>query len=90
MHAGAAAAGPSDRAEHNARQAEFFARDVQKLRQSITPQVEQQLARIAASVPGLGPGSRVLDVGAGEGALITHLQVCCVVVTPEGGGWAHL
>jgi len=25
-------------------------------------------------VPGLGPGSRVLDVGSGAGALIPHLQ----------------
>ena len=32
-----------------------------------------------AAVPGLGSGSRVLDVGSGTGALIPHLQAAGVV-----------
>ena len=34
----------------------------------------QRLDRIVGAVPGLAPGSRVLDVGSGIGALIPHLQ----------------
>ena len=34
----------------------------------------QRLDRIVGAVPGLGPGSRVLDVGSGGGALVPHLQ----------------
>lgn len=71
---GSAAAGLTPRQEHDAQQAAYFARNVTAIRKSITPRVEAQLARVAAAVPGLGPESRVLDVGAGEGALITHLQ----------------
>lgn len=38
------------------------------------PEVLAALEEIVAAVPGLGPESRVLDVGAGTGALIPHLQ----------------
>jgi ubiquinone/menaquinone biosynthesis C-methylase UbiE len=34
----------------------------------------QRLADIVAALPGLGPSSRVLDVGSGTGCLIPHLQ----------------
>ena len=34
----------------------------------------QRLQRIAAEAPGLGPSSRVIDVGSGTGCLIPHLQ----------------
>ena len=34
----------------------------------------QKLDQIVGAVPGLGPGSRVLDAGSGSGALIPHLQ----------------
>ncbi len=34
----------------------------------------QRLAAITAAVPGLGPHSRVLDVGSGTGCLLPHLQ----------------
>lgn len=34
----------------------------------------QRLATIVASVPGLGPTSRVCDVGSGTGCLIPHMQ----------------
>lgn len=64
----------SPREEHAAAQAEFFAGEVQPLQQSITPAVDARLAQVAAAVPALGPSSRVLDVGAGTGALIPHLQ----------------
>ena len=64
----------SSRDQHNAFQSEVFTNDVQALKRSITPDVDARLARIANSVPNLGPESRVLDVGAGTGALIPHLQ----------------
>lgn len=35
----------------------------------------QRLARIAQAVPGLGPGSRIIDVGSGTGCLIPHFQM---------------
>ena len=38
------------------------------------PIFTQRLDRIVGAVPRLGPGSRVLDVGSGAGALIPHLQ----------------
>ena len=62
------------RPEHNAAQADFFAAQVDARQASVTPEVDRQLAEVAAAVPGLGPASRVLDVGAGAGALIPHLQ----------------
>jgi len=62
------------RQAHNASQADYFRRELKALRNSITPKVEEQLAIIAESVPGLGPCSRILDAGAGDGALIPHLQ----------------
>jgi cyclopropane fatty-acyl-phospholipid synthase-like methyltransferase len=34
----------------------------------------QRLAEIVSLVPGLGPSTRLLDVGSGTGCLITHLQ----------------
>lgn len=34
----------------------------------------QRLADVIAALPGLGPSSRVLDVGSGTGCLIAHLQ----------------
>lgn len=60
--------------EHNEYQVEFFTTNLAALRDSITPEVDSRLARIASSIPCLGPDSRVLDVGAGDGALIPHLQ----------------
>ena len=35
---------------------------------------KQRLQRIANAVPGLGPSSRVIDVGCGTGCLIPHLR----------------
>lgn len=35
----------------------------------------QKLRRIAEAVLGLGPDSRIIDVGSGTGALIPFLQV---------------
>ena len=56
-------------------QAQYFDEgEVQALRDSITPEVEAKLARVASLIPALSPDSRVLDAGAGEGALIPHLQ----------------
>ena len=73
-----AASSPKDPAAahraHNAAQAEYFTRELGTLTASLTPEVEAQLAAVAAAVPDLGPASRVLDVGAGDGALIPHLQ----------------
>lgn len=69
------AARPSERQQHAAYQAAFFnEQHVKELRDSITPDVEARLARVAASIPGLSAETRVLDAGAGEGALIPHLQ----------------
>lgn len=39
----------------------------------------QRLATIVASVPALGPTSRVCDVGSGTGCLIPHMQARGVV-----------
>mmetsp|Transcript_7828 Transcript_7828/g.23532 ORF Transcript_7828/g.23532 Transcript_7828/m.23532 type:complete len:455 (-) Transcript_7828:3051-4415(-) len=36
--------------------------------------VEQRLARVVRSVPGLGPSSRVIDIGAGTGCLVPHFR----------------
>lgn len=85
----AASTAPPSREDHNAFQAQYFARELPALQASITPEVEKQLARVAAAVPGLGPNSRVLDAGAGDGALIPHLQalgvrdILAVDVCPE-------
>jgi riboflavin kinase len=62
------------RQEHNAVQTEYFTRKLSALQDSITEEVEQQLDRIVQSIPWLGPTTRVLDVGAGDGALIPHIQ----------------
>lgn len=37
--------------------------------------LSQKLQEVVQSIPGLGPGSRVLDVGCGTGVLIPVLQV---------------
>ncbi|PRW60354.1 riboflavin kinase isoform B [Chlorella sorokiniana] len=71
---GSSAAAPTPKQQHAALQADFFDREVKVLQDSITPEVEAKLARIAAAIPGLSAASRVLDAGAGEGALIPHLQ----------------
>ncbi|KAG1657679.1 hypothetical protein FOA52_013773 [Chlamydomonas sp. UWO 241] len=42
-------------------------------------EVEQRLAAVVASVPGLGPSSRVIDVGAGTGCLVPHFLARGVV-----------
>lgn len=73
-HYSTAAASSPDRQAHAALQAEVFASQVEAIQESITPEVEANLARVADAVPDLGPESRVLDAGAGEGALIPHLQ----------------
>ncbi|KAL4537256.1 hypothetical protein Ndes2437B_g08402 [Nannochloris sp. 'desiccata'] len=62
------------RQEHNAIQIEYFTRELKSLQDSITEEVEVELERVAQSIPWLGPNTRVLDVGAGDGALIPHLQ----------------
>jgi riboflavin kinase len=75
--AAAAASGspPPPRSEQLERQAAHFdAAEAATLAASITPAVDARLAAVAAAVPSLGPASRVLDVGAGTGALIPHLQ----------------
>ena len=76
-----------DCSTHNARQAAYFANQVDNL--GITPQVDTTLAKIASSIPGLNDNSRVLDVGAGDGALLPHLKkmdvrdILAVDVCPE-------
>jgi riboflavin kinase len=66
---------PPPRSGHLERQAAHFdAAEAATLAASITPAVDARLATVAAAAPGLGPASRVLDVGAGTGALIPHLQ----------------
>ena len=71
----AAAPTPTPKQQHAALQADYFDREIKALQESITPEVDAKLARIAAAIPGLSAASRVLDAGAGEGALIPHLQV---------------
>ena len=78
-----AAAEADARQQHLAYQAAYFDKEVEPLRASITPAVEAKLARVAAAVPGLSADSRVLDAGAGEGALIPHLQA-----SAGEGSWA--
>lgn len=70
-----ASTAPDPRQQHLAFQADYFDRTVPALQAAITPAVDANLARVAASIPGLSAESRVLDAGAGEGALIPHLQV---------------
>eukprot|EP00197_Chlamydomonas_leiostraca_P008743 CAMPEP_0202862592 /NCGR_PEP_ID=MMETSP1391-20130828/3577_1 /ASSEMBLY_ACC=CAM_ASM_000867 /TAXON_ID=1034604 /ORGANISM="Chlamydomonas leiostraca, Strain SAG 11-49" /LENGTH=433 /DNA_ID=CAMNT_0049542141 /DNA_START=140 /DNA_END=1441 /DNA_ORIENTATION=+ len=76
--AGTSANAPAsaDRQQHNAQQAAEFGRaDVVKEFQSPLPDtIQQRLARIVQSVPGMGPSSRVIDVGSGTGCLIPHMQ----------------
>lgn len=72
--AGGAAPEADARQQHLDFQAGYFDREAPAIRASITPAVEAKLARVAAAVPGLSAESRVLDAGAGEGALISHLQ----------------
>lgn len=62
------------RQEHNAIQTEYFTRKLKSLQESITEGVEAELENVAQSIPWLGPNTRVLDVGTGDGALIPHLQ----------------
>lgn len=38
----------------------------------------QRLRTIVGAVPGLGPSSRIIDVGAGTGALVPSLHACGV------------
>ena len=69
-------------------QASYFSgKVVNQIAKSITPRVDAKLERVAQSVPGLGPDSRVLDVGCGTGALIPHLQVGFVCSEPVCGNW---
>ena len=72
-------------------QASYFSgKVVNQIAKSITPRVDAKLERVAQSVPGLGPDSRVLDVGCGTGALIPHLQVGLFVSSRcvgIGSGW---
>lgn len=67
---------PSEQQQQAEHQAQYFdEKEAQVLQESITPEVDAKLARVAAGIPGLSADSRVLDVGAGTGALIPHLQV---------------
>lgn len=61
------------RESHNQVQIEYFTEEVGAIQHSITTTVDAKLAKIAASAPSLTSTSRILDVGAGEGALIPHL-----------------
>ncbi|KAF6257480.1 Flavokinase-domain-containing protein [Scenedesmus sp. NREL 46B-D3] len=47
---------------------------VREFLKPLPAEIEQRLADIVAALPGLGPNSRVLDVGSGTGCLIPHLQ----------------
>lgn len=73
--AGRAQQQPSEQQQQAEHQAQYFdEKEAQVLQESITPEVDAKLARVAAGIPGLSADSRVLDVGAGTGALIPHLQ----------------
>jgi hypothetical protein len=65
------------RGEHNRAQAEVFERPevVREFMAPVPADVDARVAQIVASVPGLGPESRVIDAGCGTGCLIPHLQV---------------
>ncbi|KAJ9527679.1 hypothetical protein QJQ45_025951 [Haematococcus lacustris] len=67
---------PVDRAAYNAAQAAAFSSPstVAALAAPLPEVVEARLRRIAESVPDLGCGCRVVDVGSGTGVLIPHLQ----------------
>lgn len=51
--------------------------DPSKVKYFVEPlpaEIEQRLADIVGLIPGLGPDTRLLDVGSGTGCLIPHLQ----------------
>eukprot|EP00803_Ostreobium_quekettii_P005762 evm.model.scf_977.2 EVM.evm.TU.scf_977.2 scf_977:34418-42634(-) len=80
--AAGAVTGPAEplrsRDEHNREQARRFDAIVDHFKQELPKEIEERLACIVSSVPGLGPGSRVIDVGCGTGCLIPHLRAAGV------------
>jgi len=63
-----------DRATHNETQRTYFDACVPLFEEPLPEEVQQRLDRIAASVPDLGPESRIVDVGSGTGCLVGPLQ----------------
>ncbi|KAK9816431.1 hypothetical protein WJX72_000132 [[Myrmecia] bisecta] len=64
----------ASREENNKLQAATFNSKVEHFTVPLPQEVEERLEQIVGSVPELGPGSRVLDVGSGTGCLIHHMQ----------------
>lgn len=66
----------ADQAENAKVQAAMFGGPeiVQEFLRPLPDEIEERLADVIAALPGLGPSSRVLDVGSGTGCLIPHLQ----------------
>lgn len=67
---------PDERAVHNQVQADKFSapNTVKAFTVKLPDAIEKKLERIVGSVPGLGPESRIVDVGSGTGCLIPHMQ----------------
>eukprot|EP00271_Cylindrocystis_brebissonii_P006500 TRINITY_DN19276_c0_g1_i1.p1 TRINITY_DN19276_c0_g1~~TRINITY_DN19276_c0_g1_i1.p1 ORF type:complete len:586 (-),score=102.93 TRINITY_DN19276_c0_g1_i1:654-2411(-) len=70
-------AGDSERDTHNRGQADFFDENISFFTQEIPPDVQIKLQQIV-NASGAGPGLRVLDVGAGTGALTPYLYTAGV------------
>lgn len=66
----------TDRQAHNEYQAQQFNSPgvIEAIGRNLPKEIDERLAQIANAAPGLGPDSRVIDVGTGTGCLIPHLQ----------------